>query len=309
MQGRTFLAISMLTLLVFSWSTASAHGSSVNAAIHGEKVSVDLSLHFFQNATAMPSVKATFTGVQAQDLASALEDGLKERVSNASVSSLSAELASGQGWINSTIRFEVTGASSRKGSLLSVNCSWISFNVSRDLRLEDLSYNLIGTKYIRPEFEKYLDYERPPLNETVEQVTYLSRQDQLSPRFAAWRAGNATLLDFRNLFEPIEMWQRTYDVTKGSTVWVYNPGPAVDLKMTVTPRGGARFAARAFYNYSATVSVDGLAQANGNTIVTEVSTGFEPLIMLAVILVTFVVAVWASWSHRSRRRRALRRRK
>ena len=309
MQRQTVLAVSLLTVLVFSWSTASVHGSSVNYSVRDGKVSVDLSLHFFQNATAMPSVDGTFAGSSAQDLTLAFEESFRKKVASASISSLSGDLRSENGWINSTIRFEVAGVSVRKGDLLVLNCSWIALNVSRDLRLGNLSYNLIGATFIRPAFEKYLDYEKPPLNETIQQVTYLSEQNEMPPRFAANTAGNVTLLDFRNLASPIETWQRTYNLTKGSTTWVYNPAPAVDLTMTVTPREGTPFSARAFYRHNATVLLDGPAQAEHNTIVTDVSGGFEPLLMLAVILVTFVVAVLASWTYRSRRRQIARRRK
>ncbi len=309
MQGRTYLAVSLLAILSLSWSAAPAHGSSVSYAVHGERVSVELSLEFFQNATSMPGLNAALTGSSAQDLTLALEESLKRIVGNVSVSLLSGEVRSENGWVNATIWFDVTGASARKGGLLVVNCSWIPFNVPNDLRLGNLSYNLIGATYVRPAFEKYVDYDRPPLNETIESVTYVAGEEVVPPRTAAYRAGNATLLDFRNIIPPIEKWERTYDVAKGSTVWAYDLAPAVDLEMTVSPREGVPFSARAFYKYNATVSVDGLAQATGNTVVTDVSGGLEPALMFAVVLLTFVVAILASWSYRSRRRQILRRRK
>jgi hypothetical protein len=309
MERQAVLALLLLVILAFSWSSASVHASSLNYSIHGEKVTVSLSLNFFQNATTMPSLNGSFTGTSAEDLASALAEGIGKKVNGATASSVSGRLLSDKNWINATIQFEAAGISHRKGGLLVFNCSWIPFNVSRDLRLENLSYNLIGATYIRPAFQKYLDYERPPLNETIERVTYLSGQEQVPPELAANTAGNATLLDFSNLAPPIETWQRTSNLTKGSTTWVYNPAPAVDLTMTVTPREETPFSASAFYRYNATVSIDGPAQAKHNAIVADVSGGFEPLLMLAVILVTFVVAVLASWTYRSRRRQFARRRK
>lgn len=308
MRRQRLLTVSLLTILVFSWFTASAHGAPLTYTAHDGKVSVNLSLHFFQNATAMPSVSAAFTDLSAQNLTSALEEAVRRRIGNITISSLSGDLVSKEGWINSTIRFEVAGASSRKGNLQILNCSWISFSVSRDLRFENVSYNLIGAAYIGPAFEKYVDYDKRPLNETIEKVLYLSRQNELSPKPAAYTAGNVTLLDFRNLALPVEDWTRSYNVTNALTTLTYNPGAAVDLTMTVTPRIGPAFTARAFYNYTATVYVDGLAQAKGDTVMTEVSGGFEPLLMLAVILATFVFAVLVSWTYRSRRRQIPRRR-
>jgi hypothetical protein len=309
MERQAVLALLLLVILAFSWSSASANASSLNYSIHGEKVTVSLSLNFFQNATTMPSLNGSFTGTSAEDLASALAEGIGKKVNGATASSVSGGLLSDKNWINATIQFEVAGVSHRKGDLLVLNCSWIPFAVSRDLRLENLGYNLIGATYIRPTFEKYLDYERPPLNETIDRVTYLSGQEQVPPELAANTAGNATLLDFSNLATPIETWQRTSNLTKGSTTWVYNPAPAVDLMMMVTPREGTPFSASAFYSHNATVSIDGPAQAEHYTIVADVSGAFEPLLMLAVILVTFVVAVLASWTYRSRRRQITRRRK
>lgn len=309
MQRPALVALSLLIILALSCSVSSAHASFLNYAVQGEKVSVGLTLQFFQNATAMPNVNGTFTGSTTQDLTSALEESLKRRVSSVSVSSLSGELTSKDGWINSTIQFQVTGASTRKGDLLIVNCSWIPFNVSRDLKFGELSYNLIGAAYIRAPFANYVDYEKPPLNETISSVRYLSGVEEIAPGLAVEKAGNATLLDFSKLAAPFEQWQRAYNVTKGSTTWTYNPDAVVDLTMTVVPREGTESVSHAFYRYNATISVDSLAQAQAGAISVEVSGGFAPLLMLAVILVAFVVAVAASWSYRSRRRRMVRRRK
>jgi hypothetical protein len=257
----------------------------------------------------MPDLNGTFTGSTAQDLTSALEGSLRQTISSIYVSSLSGELTSRNGWINTTIQFEVTGVSTRKGDLLIVNCSWIPFNVSRDLKFGDLSYNLIGAAYVRAPFENYVDYDKPPLNETIASVTYVSDLEEISPRAAVDKAGNATLLDFSNLAQSIGEWKSEYNVTKGSTTWTYNPSPAVDLTMTVVPREGTESVNHAFYRYNATISVDGLARAQVNALSIDVSSAFEPLLMFAVILATFAVAVAASWSYRSRRKQMIRRRK
>jgi len=309
MHRPALVALSLLMMMVLSCSVSRVHASSLSYTVHDEKVSVGLSLQFFQNATAMPNLNGTFTGSTAQDLTSALEGSLRQTISSISVSSLSGELTSKNGWINTTIQFEVTGASTRKGDLLIVNCSWIPFNVSRDLKFGDLSYNLIGAAYVRAPFESYVDYDKPPLNETIASVTYVSDLEEISPRVAVDKAGNATLLDFSNLAQSIEEWKSEYNVTKGSTTWTYSPSPAVDLTMTVVPREGTLSVNHAFYRYNATISVDGLAQAQANALSIDVSSAFEPFLMFAVILATFAVAVAASWSYRSRRKQMIRRRK
>ena len=79
--------------------------------------------------------------------------------------------------------------------------------------------------------------------------------------------------------------------------------------MTVVPIEGAQFTAHAFYKYNATLSVAGLAQAQTDVIRIDVSSGLEPLLMVVVVLVTFVIAVGASWTYRSRRKQLPRRRK
>jgi len=309
MRGRTFAAISMMVILICSWSVAAASGASVSFRISDDKVSVALSLHFYQNATALPTLNGTFTDLSAQELTAALQEGVRARSGNFSVSSLSGELVSANGWINTTIQFEIRGASTRKGSLALFNCSWIPFNVSRNLRYGDISYNLIGATYIRPAFERYVDFEKPPLNETIASVSYESGREEVVPMVAVNRAGNATLLDFSKLALPLEKWQTEYNVTEGMTTWTYNPESAVDLKMTVAPREGAEFVSRALYSYNATVSVEGIGRTQGDTISTDASAGFEPLLMLTVVVVTFLVAIVASWTYRSRRRQLLRKRR
>jgi len=309
MRRQTVLTIFLLAVLTFSWSAASVHASSVNYVVHDGEVSVKLALSLFQNATAMPSLNEKFTGVAAQSLTSAIEESLKSEVGNASISALSGELRSSGDWINASIQFDVTGVASQSGGILNVNCSWVRFKVSNDLKLGDVSYNLIGARYVRPEFESYADYREPPLNETIKSVMYRVGQEDTDARLAIQSAGNVTLLDFSNLFPPIEKWIGTYNATKGSATWAYNGAPATDLRMTVIPREGAQFVVHAFYKYNATLSVDGPAQAHSDVITTEVAGSYETLLMLIVVVATFVVAVVASWIYRSRRKQLPRRRK
>jgi hypothetical protein len=281
----------------------------VNYAIHDGKISVELSLHFFQNMTTVPDLNEKFTGAAAQNLTSAIQQSIRSVGSDASVTSLSGDLRSSRDWINATIHFDVAGVASQKGSLLNVNCSWIRFKVPDDLRLENVSYNRIGARYLRPAFEKYVNFEEPPLNETIQDVTYQFGTAQASPVEAVQRAGNTTLLDFSYLAPHVEDWTMTYDLTQALTTWIYNPSPAAEMNMTVTPREERPFTIDASYTYNATILVDGLAQAHGDIISTEVSGSYEPVLMLVVVLATFVVAVVASWMYRSRRRQLPRKRK
>ena len=168
---------------------------------------------------------------------------------------------------------------------------------------------MIGPTYIKPAFEDYVNFDQPPLNETILSVTYLSVDQETGRLDALNQAGNSTLLDFSRLVMGFEHWQNRYNVTEGSTSWSYNPEPAVDLKMVVSPREGVPFVSRAFYRYNATVTVAGVAQAQGDMITLQGQGGTEPLLMLAVIVVAFAVAVVSSWSYRSRRKRLIRRRK
>jgi hypothetical protein len=309
MHRRTALTICLMAVLTLSWLAAIAHASSATYTIHDGKVSVDLSLHFYQNGTAMPSVNQKFTGAAAQNLTSAIQESLMKEATSTSVNSLSGDLRSSRDWINATIHFDVIGVASQKGSLLNVNCSWIRFKVPSDLRLENVSYNRIGARYIRPAFEKYVNFDKPPLNATIENVAYESGTTQLSPVDAVQRAGNATLLDFTYLAPHVEDWRMTYNLTQASTTWVYSPDPAAEMNMTVKPRGQNPFSMHASYTYNATLSVEGLAQAHADLISTDVSGGYEPALMLVVVIATFVVAVVASWVYRSQRKRLPRRRK
>jgi hypothetical protein len=309
MERQTILAVCLLTVLVSSWSAASAHASSVDYTIHDGKVSVQLLLQVYENASAIPNLSQEFTGAAAQDLSSAIEKNLKSIAENISISSLSGELRSSSDWVNASIRFDVNGVSSRSGNLLNVNCSWVRFKVTDDLRLGNVSYNLIGATYVRPAYEKYVDFPKPPLNETIQSVAYQLGHQDTEGSIAVQNAGNMTLLDFSKLLPAIENWNNMYNVTKGSTTWSYDLAPAADLMMMVVPIGGTPFAARAFYRYNATLSVDGLAQAQADTIKIDVSSGFEPLLMFVIVIIAFVIAVVTSWKYKSRRKQLPRRRK
>jgi hypothetical protein len=309
MQRQTILAVCLLTVLVSSWWAATVHASSVDYTINDGKVSVKLLLQVSENASAIPSLSQEFTGAAAQDLSSAIERNLKSIAGNISISSLSGELRSSSEWINASIRFDVNGVASRSGDLLNVNCSWVRFKVTDDLRVGNVSYNLIGATYVRPVFEKYVDFPKPPLNETIQSVAYqLGHQDTEGP-IAVQSAGNMTLLDFSKLVPAIQNWNDMYNVTSGSTTWSYDLAPAADLMMMVVPIGGTPFAAHVFYRYNATISVEGLAQAQADTIRIDLSSGFEPLLMFVIVIIAFIIAVVTSWRYRLRRKQLPRRRK
>jgi hypothetical protein len=309
MQRQTVLAICLLAVLAVSWSSTTAHASSVNYTIHDGKVSVELSLQFYENATAIPSVSEKLTGAAAQDLTSAIEKTLKSKTDGISISSLSGDLSSSRDWVNASIRFDVEGAAIQSGAFLNVNCSWITFKVPDDLRLGNVSYNLIGATYLRSEFEKYVNFDKSPLNETIQDVTYVVSTVPLSPYDATNRAGNATLLDFSYLASNLESWRMAYNFTQDSTKWTLYNIPVSQMSMKVTPKGENPFTLAASYSYNATVSIDGLAQAHGEVITTETSGSYEPILMLVVVIATFVAAVVTSWVYRSRRKQLPRRRK
>jgi hypothetical protein len=309
MQRQTVLAICLLIVLALSWLAGTAHASSLNYTIHDGKVSIELSLQFYENATAIPSVSEKFTGAAAQELTSTIEKTLKSKADGLSVSSLSGDLSSSRDWVNVSIRFDLEGAAIQSGGVLNVNCSWITFKVPDDLRLGSLSYNLIGATYLRSEFEKYVNFDKSPLNETIQDVTYVVSTVPLSPFDAVNRAGNATLLDFSYLASNLESWRMAYNFTQDSTKWTLYSIPVSQMSMKVTPREENPFTVAASYSYNATLSIGGLAQAHKEVITTETSGNYEPILMLIVVIATFVVAVVTSWVYRSRRKQLPRRRK
>ena len=295
----------MLSTLLLPLLIQGANASSLTYTIQETKVSAGLALNFYQNATSMPNLNVTLTGTAAQDLTGALEESIRKKAVDISIISLTGGFTSASGWVNSTINFELAGASVRKGDLLVANCSWIPFNVTRDLRIEDLSYNLIGARYIRPRFAEYVNYTAAPLNETVSAVQYLSIGEEVPPLIAVDRAGNATLLDFRLIDQPIQNWKRTYNLTNDLTTWTYDPGLVLGLEMKVTPTEGLPSTFQASYSYNASISVKGSGQAHGDVITVDMYGGLMPLLMLVVVFVTFLAAIIASWTYRSRRRQML----
>jgi len=309
MQRRAIVALCMLSILLFPLTSLDANASSLDYTIQETMVSATLTLHFYQNATSIPNLNATLTGSVAQELTAALEASLTTRTTGISISALTGELTSSDNWINSTIRFGIEGAARRKGDLLVADCSWMSFNVSRDLKIENLSYNLIGATYLRPQFAAYANFTGAPLNETISAVQYLSGGEDAPAWIVTNRVGNATLLDFGRIGVPIENWRRTYNLTDDLTTWTYDPGPILDVGMGVTPLEGKPWNVQASYGYNASVSVRGSAQAKGNIISVDLFGGLQPLLMLVVVLVTFATAVITSWTYRSRRRQMLRRRR
>ena len=80
--------------------------------------------------------------------------------------------------------------------------TWRRFNVSTDLRSGNFSYNTVGSVYLRPVVDYYVNaskFENNP-NATIKGVNFFLNQTRVVAGSAeANNVGNFTMLDFRPL--------------------------------------------------------------------------------------------------------------
>lgn len=299
----------MFVILIVLTQLSAASGSTIELSVEPNVVDVSATLNFYQNMTALPSVEERVEGDALRNVTSSMEKALNSSVPAAKISNLSLRVSSSNSSINVTASFGVLAIATRKGDLLSINCSWKSFAVRDDWRTGNLSYSLAGRTYIRPVVDLYANATRPPLNATVKAVTFFWAKNETVPSYlAANRAGNFSIFDFSNLATPISRWNRNLSVANGTTTWRLDPGPSLELSIRVQELNRT-FVLYSLYHYQATISVKGVAHAEGDVIVIDVGSGTAELAMSLVVLATIVGAAFTSVVYRRRRSAIVRRRR
>ncbi len=298
--------IAIITLAIFLMSTlyVPASASNVTVNIQGQQVHTSISLSLVQNITALPNITTTVDSTSQSNLSTAFDQALSHANPNAASSGLSVGITSTKASLNLTCTLDVTGVSQRNGDIVSVNMTWLPFNVTSDLRAENFSYNTIGSRYFRPAVAYYANASRlvGSPNATINGVTFFVNGTSFNPTQAQDYVGNFTMLDFGYLSPTLNQWNRTYTLTNNTTTWRYSPPQLFNFDMRIQ-RKNVTADYVASYGYSAMISVSGLSRAQGNTILVSVGTGGMEWIMAALVILAVFAAVSVQVLYRNRRKR------
>jgi opacity protein-like surface antigen len=293
------LAISLSILAV------PASASDVSMTVQNEQMQVNMVLSLHQNMTVFPNQTGPLSPAQLTNASSAIAQALRKTSPAANLSGLALKLNSTNDWLNVTVTMSVSGISERHGDILAVNTTWKAFNVSSDLRMGNLSYNTVGSRYLRPAVDFYVNaskFENEP-NATIKAVNFFVNQTQsVAPEEAANSAGNFTIFDFKPLDVPLEQWNRTYNVQNNTTTWQYVPLSEVGVFVKAQELNQSLEIFSDFLSYTAEIGVPGLARAQGNVLSIDVGSGQKEWVMSGIVIVAIVVAVASQLLFRTRRK-------
>jgi hypothetical protein len=226
---------------------------------------------------------------------------------SASTSNLRLDLTSTQRALNLTCTTDVVGVSRLNGDILTVNMTWLSFDVNSDIRTQNFSFNTIGNRYFRPVIAYYANASRfvGRPNATITGVTFLVNGASVGPSTAQNYVDNFTTLNFGPINPNIGQWNRTYALSNNTTTWRYFPSQLLDFDMRIQRRNVTSDYV-AIYGYNATISVPGIGRAQGDILLVGVGTGQTEWAMAAIVILAVVSAISTQVLFRSRKKRLAR---
>lgn len=283
---------------------APTSASNVTVTIEAQRIHATFALSLIQNVTALPNLTTTIDSTSDSNVSDGFTQALRTVNPSASPSNLSIGLIATQRGLNLTCTFDVLGVSQRNGDILTVNMTWLPFVVGSDLRAQNFSFNTIGSRYFRSVVTYYANASRfvglP--NAVITGVTFFVNGTSVGPPAAEDYVGNFTTLNFGQLNPNLGQWNRTYTLSNNTTTWRYFPSKSLNFAMRIQRKNAATDYV-ASYGYNATISVPGVARAQGYMLLVDVGTGQTELVMAAIVILAFVSAITLQLQWRSRKKR------
>jgi hypothetical protein len=301
------VAILVLVIFLVSSISAPALASNVSVTVNSEQVHARVALSLVQNVTVLPNVSTSIDSNSGTNISTVFTQALRKVNPSASPSNLDIGVASTNKGLNLTLTLDVLGVSRRNGDILSVNMTWLPFDVNSDLRAQDFSFNTIGSRYMRSEVVYYANASRTVglPNATITGVTFFVNGTSVGPPAAQNYIGNFTTLNFGLLNPDLSQWNRTYTLTNNTTTWRYFPPELLNFDMRIQ-RQNVTTDYVATYGYNATISVPGVGRAEGSGILINVGTGQIEWVMAAVVILAFISALTVQALFRARKKRLAR---
>ena len=283
------------------------HATGVTISVQNGQLQMKMILSLNQNITTLPTRTLSLNASQDSSLHSAFANALQQADPSAELSSLTLQIVSTSDWLNLTATMGISGVTTLNGDMATFNSTWKSFNVATDLSAQNLSYNAVGSVYLRPVIDYYVNaskYELKP-NATITAVTFFSNQTSVPGYRLADQVGNFTLFDFSPLNLPLEQWNKTYNIQNDTTTWHYTPPQALAVSLSATRGLNNTFQIFANYGYDAEIVLPGVAQGSGNTLLVGIGSGHREEIMIAAVIFFIALAVGVQILFRSKKRKVI----
>jgi len=294
----------MLAIVLMSSMYAPAFASNVTVTLEGQQVHAKFTLSLVQNVTSLPNVTATLDSSTDSNVSAAFTQALTAADPSASPANLSIGVISTKRDLNLTYSMDVIGVSQRNGDILSVNMTWLQFDVNADLRTQNLSFNKVGDNYFRSIVAYYANASRfvARPNATITGVTFFTNGTSIGPPAAEDYVGNFTTLNFDSLNPDLDQWNRTYTLNNNTTTWRYFPSRLLDFDMQIQ-RKNVTTDYTASYGYNATMSVQGVGRAKGRILLADVGTGEAEWVMAAIVILAVISAIGVQLLYRNRKKK------
>ncbi len=294
----------MLAVFLLSSIYAPASASKVVVTISRQQVHAAFSLSLTQNVTALPNIATSVDSSSGTNISSVFAQSIREADPSASASNLAIGLNSTERGLNLTCNFDVSNVSQRNGDILSVNMTWLPFDVNADLRSQDFSFNTIGSRYLKSVVTYYANASRfvglP--NATITGVIFFVNGTSVNAPAAEDYVGNFTTLKFDQLTPDLDQWNRTYTLINNTTTWRYFPSQLFSFDMRIE-RKNVTTDYVANYGYSAIIATPGVGRSQGTIILIDVGTGETEWAMEAVVILAIISAITVQLLFRSKRKK------
>ncbi|MGO9643459.1 MAG: hypothetical protein ACLPY5_01790 [Candidatus Bathyarchaeia archaeon] len=283
------------------------HAAGVTISVQNGQFQMKMILSLNQNMTTLPTTTLSLDASQDSSLHSAFANALQQADPSAQLSNLTLQIISTNDWLNVTATMVVSGVSTVNGDVATFNSTWKSFDVATDLSARNLSYNTVGSVYLRPVVDYYVNasnYELKP-NATITAVTFFSNETSVPGYRLADQVGNFTLFDFSPLNVPLEQWNKTYNIQNDTTTWRYTPPQALAVSLSGTRGLNNTFQIFANYGYDAEMVLPGVGQGSGNTLLVGVGSGHREEVMIAAVIGFIALAVGVQILFQSKKRKVI----
>ena len=284
------------------------HASQVTMTVRSGTIGSKMTLAFYQNMTRFPMRTATLDGTTDPTLMDSFTKALKAADPVAGISQVGINLTSTANWLNITASMDVSGVTVQTGDILNTTTTWKSYYIANDLRSGNVSFNAVGSRYLRPVYDYYVNATRfvGKPNATITGVSFFSNNNTvLAGDEAANQAGNLTLFDFRPLNVSLSQWNYTYNLQNDTTSWRFTPAPIISSSIKFTKGLNNTSVILADYSYGAEVVVRGLARSHGDEVLVDVGSGNRELVMAGIVTLTIILAVCVQLLYRGRKKRAM----
>lgn len=295
---RVYLFNILLILLVTGSNLNYASGSSIEVEIDDGEAKVLIESILYQNITKFPEIDTNISGSELNIAKSAFEDALNVQARKPlKISSLSIYVKSNDSWLNVSATFELDGISSVENDVISTDLSWIPFKVISDLKVGNLSYNLVGEEYLRPAIYEIANQSAPG-HELANQsnVNFFSPfYTPITTSMAMNIAGNVSTFDLDQFSTNFTSWSKYFDEKSFTTSWNLPTRTILDLRVQITSENASDLRTGAeFYSYTdayATVSIPGQGVIVDHSVIYENSSNRYSIIMLTsvVVLISLVI--------------------